>query len=132
MSEKENLRIIQQAYAAFGRGDLPGLLALLSSDVEWQHPEVANVPWAGSFRGTDKVAGFFAAVAKAADIESFEPQHFIAQGDRVVVLGRERVRVKSTGRSYETEWAHAYVLRDGKVTQFREYTDTARVAAAFA
>lgn len=131
MSEKDNLRIVQESYAAFGRGDLAAVLAGLADDVEWQHPEVENVPWAVACRGKDAVAGFFAAIAKSADIEKFEPLHFIAQGDRVIVLGRETVRVKSTKRTYSTEWAHAFTIRDGKVQAFREYTDTNRVAAAF-
>ena len=131
MSEKDNLRIVQQAYEAFGKGDLPGLLALLTDDIEWHHPEVENVPWAVSCRGKDAVSGFFAAIAKAADIERFEPLHFIAQGDRVIVLGSEAVRAKSTKRAYSTEWAHSFTLRDGKISIFREYTDTNRIAAAF-
>ena len=131
MSEQDNMRIIQQAYGAFGRGDLPGLLALLTEDIEWQHPEIENVPWAISVRGKDGVSGFFAAIGKAADIDKFEPLHFIAQGDRVIVLGRESVRVRSTKRPYSTEWAHSFTLRDGKISAFREYTDTNRIAAAF-
>jgi uncharacterized protein len=131
MGEKDNLRIVQQAYEAFGRGDLPAMLALLTEDVEWQHPEIENVPWAVSVRGKDAVSGFFAAIAKSVDIEKFEPLQFIAEGDRVVVLGRESVRVKSTKRAYSTEWAHSFTLRDGKISAFREYTDTNQVAAAF-
>jgi len=33
----------------------------------------------------------------------FEPQEFVAQGDTVVVLGREAGRVKSTGRTANIE-----------------------------
>ena len=131
MAENDNAKIIERAYQAFGRGDLPAMLGLLSSDIAWRHPAIEGVPWAASFRGTDSVAGFFAALAKAADVEQFEPLHFVAAGDRVVVLGRERVRAKSTGRTYETDWAHSFLLRDGKIVEFQEYTDTNRIAAAF-
>ena len=43
MSEKDNLRIVQHGYEAFGRGDLRGLLALLTGDIEWHDPEIENV-----------------------------------------------------------------------------------------
>ena len=59
-------------------------------------------------------------------------QHFdfIAQDDKVVVLGFYRWRVKATGRTYSAKWAHVLTLRDGKIVGFTEYTDTAAMAAA--
>jgi len=33
MSEKENLGVVHEAYAAFGQGDVPGVLAMLTEDV---------------------------------------------------------------------------------------------------
>ncbi len=41
------------------------------------------------------------------------------------------MRVKATGRSYETEWAHVFTLREGKIVEFREFADSAAVAEAF-
>ncbi len=41
------------------------------------------------------------------------------------------MRVKATGRSYETDWVHVFTLREGAVAEFREYADTAAVAEAF-
>jgi ketosteroid isomerase-like protein len=49
----------------------------------------------------------------------------------VVALGDERMRVKATGRSYENEWAHVFMLGEGKVVEFREFADSAAVAEAF-
>jgi ketosteroid isomerase-like protein len=62
---------------------------------------------------------------------TFEPHTFLAEGDKVVVLGFERVRSRRTGRSYENHWVHAFTLAHGKIVKFREYCDTATVAAAF-
>jgi uncharacterized protein len=50
----------------------------------------------------------------------------VAEGDRVLVMGWERGRVKPTNRNYETHWVMAFALRNGKVAEFREYTDTER------
>jgi ketosteroid isomerase-like protein len=65
------------------------------------------------------------------EAEAFEPLHFVAAEDRVVVLGRERFRVKATGLTWACEWAHAFTVRDGKIASFREYTDTSAVVNAF-
>ena len=132
MNEQENLRVVQEGYAAFGRGDIPALLNLYTEDVEYVIPGAPNIiPYAGTYRGPDQVAQFFSLLADAVEFEQFEPQQFIAQGDSVVVLGRGRGRVKVTGHSFAEEWAHALTLREGKVTRFQAYNDTAAVVLAF-
>jgi ketosteroid isomerase-like protein len=130
MSEAANLETIQSAYTAFGRGDMPALLALIDANVEWDNPGPREVPWAGSFHGHDGVRTFFLGIGGSVDFEAFEPQAFFAKGDRVVVLGTERARVKSTGKSFDNPWAHAFTLVDGKVVKFHEYSDSAAVAVA--
>jgi len=131
MGENTNLDIIKEAYAAFGLGDIAAVLSVQAPNVEFEYAGPKQIPWAGSFRGLDGAKKFFAAVEAEADIDSFEPQMFLAQGDRVVVLGFEKLRSKRTGRSYESYWAHSYTLAGGKIIKFREYSDTAAVAAAF-
>lgn len=130
MSEAVNLETIRSAYAAFGRGDIQGLLALIDPQVEWENPGPREVSWAGSFPGHEGVGKFFSALGTSIDLEVFEPQAFFAQGDRVVVLGTERARVKRTGKTFTNAWAHAFTLAGGKVVKFHEYSDSAAVAAA--
>jgi ketosteroid isomerase-like protein len=130
MSEQDNTRIIQEAFGAFGRGDLPGLLAMLTEDVTWDHPQPGAIPWAGARRGRDQVAEYFRLLGGTGDVLAFEPRQFVAQGDTVVVLGSERIRVRATEREYAVEWVLAFTLRDGKIASFREYTDTAAIIAA--
>lgn len=131
MSEKINLEIMKEAYAAFGRGDIPAILSLEDPDTELEIAGPKEIPWSGSFLGHEGAKKYFAAIVEEADFDAFEPHTFLAQGDTVVVLGFERVRSKRTGRSYENHWVHAFTLANGKITRFREYGDTATVAAAF-
>src|SRR4051812_250465 len=131
MNTQSNVELVRSAYAAFGAGDLQKLLGLLSSEVVWEFPASNAVPWAGTFNGPSEVARFFSALMEHSEPEAFEPLHFVASEDRVVVLGRERFRAKSTGRGWACEWAHAFTVRDGKIAGFREYTDTEAIASAF-
>ena len=131
MSAQSNADVVRDAYAAFGAGDLQRLLGLLTPDVVWESPGSKVLPWAGTFTGPGEVARFFAALLENSEPEAFEPLHFVAAEDRVVALGRERFRVKSTGLTWACEWAHAFIVRDGKIAAFREYTDTAAMASAF-
>jgi ketosteroid isomerase-like protein len=131
MPEKTNLEIIQDAYEAFGRGDIDAVLSVEDPNTELELAGPQEIPWAGTFRGHDGAKAYFAAIAEEAEFDAFEPQTFLADGDRVVVLGVEKVRSKRTGRSYENHWVHAFTLTGGKIIRFREYADTASVAAAF-
>lgn len=131
MSEQANLEIMKEAYAAFGRGDIAAVLSVEDPNTELEIAGSNDIPWAGSFRGHDGARKYFAAIEAEADFDAFEPHTFVAQGDKVVVLGFEKVRSKRTGRAYQNHWVHAFTLANGKIIKFREYSDTATVAAAF-
>jgi ketosteroid isomerase-like protein len=132
MSERENVQLVQQVYEAFGRGDIAAIVARLCDDVEWETPFARDaVPIGGRWRGHEEVVQFYAKIGENLEFLQFEPREFIAQGDRVVVLGFSRIRVKPTGRTLESEWVMVWGLREGKVAKFREYADTAAALVAF-
>jgi len=130
MSEQENVRVVQEMFAAFGQGDIPGVLDRLGDDIEWRIAGPSELPYAGIHRGRDEVAKFFQTFGQVAEFEVFEPQEYFAKGDKVVVLGHERQRVRTTGQVVETEWAMVFVVRDGRITKFHNYVYTHAVAAA--
>ena len=132
MTEQENVQVAQGLYAAFHRGDFSAFLNALADEVKWFVPGPQPIlPWAGLRKGRDQVAQFFTEYARPTEIQQFEPREFIAQGERVVVLGYRRDRVKATGHSFESEWAQVFSLRAGKIVNFRGYIDTAAIVAAF-
>jgi ketosteroid isomerase-like protein len=130
VSASSNVDIVKQGYAAFGQGDVPGILALNDANTEWTLPGASLVPWAGIYRGHDELQKFFTLLAEAVDFEAFEPRQFLGDGDTVVVIGYEKGRVKASGKAFESHWVHVHTLSGGKTTHFFEYTDTAAVAAA--
>jgi ketosteroid isomerase-like protein len=131
MSEQQNIQLLRQAYDAFGRADIAGVLKTLSNNVDWFIPGPAGIiPFAGRRRGPQQVGEFFSLLAETQTAELFEPREFIANQDKVIVLGAQRWRVKSTGRVYEDEWAHVFTIDNGRIIKFQEYHDTAAEAAA--
>jgi hypothetical protein len=130
MGTLENVQVVKEGYAAFGRGDVPGLLALMAEDVEWIIPG-AGLPLAGTYRGPEGVANFFQKLSAEAEILDFQPREFVADGDRVLVVGWQRFKVKATNRTAETDWIMAFTVRNGKVANFREYNDTKAIASAY-
>ena len=128
MSEQANERIVRNLYDAFGRGDIQTILNMLAYDVDWYDPGPPAVTHAGRYRGREDVLRFFSRIGESLAIETFQPTEFIVQGDRVIVLGSIRAKVKQTGLVYDNEWT----LRDGRVTKWQIYEDTARELAAHA
>jgi len=121
---------IQAMYGAFGRGDIPALLAMLTDDVHWEHKGSIGLPYMGVFRGKQAVAQWFGHVAENDGIQAFEPREFLAGPDHVTVLGWERTQALPKGRVFETDWVHVFNLRGGLVCRFIGTYDTAAVAAA--
>lgn len=131
MSTEQNIQIVRQAYENFQRGDIQALLNMMAEDIDWRLPEIENVPFSGSKKGRDEVTGFFASLADSQESLAFEPLEFVAQNDKVVALGRYNWRVKGTGREYSGDWAHVFTIRDGRITGFHEYMDTAAAGSAY-
>jgi ketosteroid isomerase-like protein len=132
VSEQENLGVVDRAYEAFGQGDVTGVLDLLAEDVHWSTPGPPEViPYAGLRTGHEQVEGYFESFGGAVEVTEFEPQQFFAKDNMVVALGHYAFRVKSTGNAVETDWVHAFTLRDRKIVNFRGYEDSAAVANAF-
>jgi hypothetical protein len=68
---------------------------------------------------------------QAQEALQFEPQEFIAEGDKVVVTGQAKWAVKSNAQTYESPWVHIFTIRDGKVARFHQFNDTAAAVEAF-
>ena len=130
MSVQENVQIVKDAFAAFGRSDMQALLALFAEDIEWIIPG-EGWPLAGTYRGHAGVADFFQKLSEMLEFSFLELREFVAQGDRVLVVGSNRGRVKATNRTVEGHWVFAFTVRNGKVTNVREYIDTLGLARGF-
>lgn len=131
MDQEANLRIVQDLYAAFGRGDIAAVLAGLSPDVTWVNPGPPDFPYFGTHRGAEQVArNIFAFIGEHLDIQLMNPTGLFAAGDRVVVLLHMEAVARKTGRKVVQEVVHAWTLRDGRCVHFHDYQDNAAVLAA--
>ena len=74
----------------------------------------------------------FAGLERDWQMIEFAAEHFVAQDDRVVMLGRCAWRYKKTGKVAWTHKADSWRFANGKAVEFFEYYDTAQVHAAVA
>ena len=128
MSTEENIQVVKDFFAAMGHSDKQGLLSLVAEDIEWIIP---GNDWAlaGTHRGR---AGLRDLLQKSSELEtSFPtPPEYVAQGDRVMVIGFAKGKVKATNKTFEDDWVFDITVRNGKLTRIREYIDTQALAQA--
>ncbi len=107
-------------------GNIPGVLSLVTDDFLLSNDFTANVATAGEFHGKAGLEKFFTVLGDIlSEVETFQADHYIADGDRVVVLGHERMQVRATGRWVTAKWAQVGTFRNGLMCEWVEYSDTA-------
>jgi ketosteroid isomerase-like protein len=128
MSTQENVQIVKDFFAAMGSGDKQGLLAISDEDIEWIIP--GEWPLAGTHRRHEGLTDLLQKASEMVETSYPEPPEFIAQGDRVLVVGFATGKLKATNRTFEDNWVFAITVRNGKVAKIREYIDTLALARA--
>lgn len=126
---KENVDLVRAIYEAFGKGDIPGVLARMAPDMVWSEAE--NFPYAdrSPYRGADSIlSGVFARLGGEWNGFAAVPEAFIDAGDSVVVTGRYRGTYKATGQALDAQMLHLWRVEGGKTVSFQQYTDTLQAA----
>src|ERR1700677_2947488 len=129
MSIEKNVQIVKNFFAALGRRDKEGLLALSAEDIEWIIPG-EDWPLAGTHRGHAALQHLLQKANETVETSYPETPEFIAQRERVLVVGFARGRIKATNRTFEDHWVFDITVRKGKLTKVREYVDTQALARA--
>lgn len=113
-------------YEAFGRGDIPAILAHLSPDIEWEYgPPTDGVPWLQPRRGPAEVAGFFQALG-AIEFRRFEVKRVFGDGDLVVgMVDLDGLHRETGKRIVEVDEVHLWHFDAlGRIGRFRHRCDT--------
>ena len=129
MSTQENVQTVKDFFAAMGGRDKQRLLALAAGDIEWIIPG-EDWPLAGTHRGHAGLADVLQKASEEVETSFPKPPEFVAQGDRVLVVGVATGKIKATDKPFKDDWVFDITVRDGKVTNIREYIDTQALARA--
>jgi ketosteroid isomerase-like protein len=129
MSIQENVQIVKDFFAAMGSYNKQDLLALVAEDIEWIIPG-EDWPLAGTHRGHAELAAVLQKASEEVEMTYPEPPEFVAQGDRVLVVGVATGKIKATNKPFKDDWVFDITVRDRKVMKIREYIDTQALARA--
>ena len=128
-----NAATVQAIYAAFAKGDVPGILSKLTDDVEWEFGYHHNddIPWLKSGRGRDHVGNFFATL-RGFRFDRFEVMEVLASDAWVVgLIALDITRTATGGRIVEPCEPQVWRFdQTGMVCSIRHAIDTRQHARA--
>jgi ketosteroid isomerase-like protein len=131
-----SLQTIHDVYAAFARGDVAAVIALIDDDVDWgrtvEAPGGDVVPHLHHGTGKAAAVRYFTAVAETMDFHVFSPHSFFTDGDeQVVVLLDLDMTVRPTGKRICFDEVHHFTVRNGRIVRYRPFLDTAQLVDAY-
>ena len=133
--EQENVEIVKQLFETIEQGKIPDALNIFAEDIYWQSPVTRTgskeLSWFKPRHNRKEVFEFFKELRNKMITEKFEFLDFIAQGDKVVVEGKNKGTVISTGRVYEHNWVMIFELKDKKIIKNQHFYDTADLVKYF-
>lgn len=125
-----NLATVQQLYASFGQGDVPGILEKMDENVRWEEwadntAQKAGVPWMLPRKGKDGVLAFFQYLGTHLKISDFQVLSLMDGGNQIAAEFIIEAEILATGKKYRDEEVHLWTFNDaGKVVRLRHYLDT--------
>jgi uncharacterized protein len=130
-----NVDKLRQAYQAWhaARGKSTDMwYDLLSDDVTLRSVAdgAPEMEFSVARHGKDGVREYFAGLDRDWEMLFYHADEFVADGDRVVMIGRCGWRHKGTGKEVESPIAGYWKFRDGKAVEYFDFYDTARAFAA--
>ena len=121
-----NKELIEDLYGCFAAGDVAAVLGARADDIQWT--EADGFPLAGTYVGPQAVLeGVFMRLGEIGDHFSVVPEQYVADGDTVVTLGTYTWKQKGTGEPASVKMAHVWTIRDGKIADFQQHLDIAKV-----
>ncbi len=118
-----NLDVVRELYRSFRDRDYEAFLKVCAPDLEWIQNE--GFPRGSTKRGAHAVVEqVFKTFNHDWDQWKFEIEQYLDAGETIIVIGTYSGVHRGTGKSMRSPAAHVYDLADGKVTRFRQFTDT--------
>ena len=125
----DNVSLLKSLYDAFGRGDIPNVLGAMSPEIKWHEAESnPYMPSGKAWIGPDAVLNdLFMKLGSEWDGFAVHPKVFHDAGNSVIVEIRYSGTYKATGKSMDAQGCHVWDMKDGKLTRFQQYVDTAKL-----
>ena len=124
---KKSVEIIAELYEALARRDLPAIMDLI--DPEIIVSQTGQLPWGGEYHGFEGVQQFFTELYRSIESQ-LAVEEFVDAGDKVIVIGSTRGRVRATGAQFNIRAVHIWRVKGGRGIRFEPSVDTPKMLEA--
>jgi len=128
MGTQENVELIRRGYEAFDAGDMDTLRELFAEDAVWY--VAGNGVLSGTKQGREAILAYFGELATRSDGSFKVTLQEIIGGDNHIV-GLQHNHAETNGKTLDADGALTFQLRDGKITEGREFYDDTTQGDAF-
>ena len=122
-----NVQLVQEIYTALGSNDVDAATRLLAD--EFQVHQRGEVPWGGSFSGTEGFLDFiqllFQSITTVVEITEF-----VESGKNVVAIGTTRGTANQSGHSFDLRVVHVWEVQGERLSKFEIYVDDSAMRKA--
>jgi ketosteroid isomerase-like protein len=123
--------VVDRFYQLYARKDLHGAMEMLDPRVEMHAAENFIYAAGSPYIGIEAVRnGIFARLEAEWDEFSAVPEEILGAGEVVIARGRYRGTFKATGTTINAEFVHVFRFKNGRISMWQSYTDTAQFKEA--
>jgi ketosteroid isomerase-like protein len=124
-------QVIERFYQMYARKDIPATMQLLDPQVEMHPAENFIYATGHPYVGPDEIRySIFTRIDEEWDGFTATTEEILGAGEVVIARGRYRGTYKITGTVINAEFVHVFRFKNGKISVWQSYTDTAQFKEA--
>ena len=125
MTQEATRAALEEMLNAFMQGNTDKLVASYHDDIDWLfYAPVALFPFAGARRGKAEVLKGYALMYEIFRLADYKVAVMLVDGDRAATLSDVQMLQRATGRTIRSRIASFHRFRDGKLIEYRGFTDS--------
>lgn len=125
----DNIETVKKMYALFATRDHDAIRSIFDENIRWN--QMRGFPGGGRHVGPEAVfANVFDGFKTNWSDWKATITRYIDSGDGVFVIGFYEGTYKATGKHMTSDFACEYKVKDGKITEFNQYTDAFLIGRA--
>jgi ketosteroid isomerase-like protein len=124
-------QVVERFYQMYARKDIPATMQLLDPQVEMHPAENFIYATGHPYVGPDEIRNsIFTRIDEEWDGFTATTEEILGAGEVVIARGRYRGTYKITGTIINAEFVHVFRFKNGKISVWQSYTDTAQFKEA--
>ena len=117
-----NQELIQKFYIAFKKNDINTCMKLCDDKIEWITAE--DMPNGGIFIGVKQIfEDYFPKMLSNFNEFHAIPEQITSLKDHIRVNGKYQ-GISKIDKKFSVSFSHVYLIKENKIVQFRQFTDT--------